>query len=743
MVQLAPNWTVGNIDAVLLTKFRTFDVSDTNIYNFIMNDVAKAFNCVFTFDTELRTISAKMVDNATTISDIFLSFDNLIKSSSFSEKSDEITTCLSVYGGGSLDIRAVNPLGTDSVYDFTYYKTPLWMSQSLIDALTAWENLIILNQPGYAHQLTLMKGYNLNLILLKSDLTVLNSDYSVLEVTKKTLVQQGSNLDDINSQLANKQTEISAKQDAINVETRRLNVSISALKAINNAVSFDSNFSELQLLELNNFIYQNTFKDENIIQTDSMNDVEIQNAQQDLYDQALAVLAKVSQPRYEIEINSVNFTVLPEFSIITSQTELGTVVTCETEPDVFIQTLLLEIEITLDNPENFSILLSNRVRKDGAGFVYSDLMGQVVKTGASVAFDNYKWGNWDSDYKDTVSTFIISSLNTANNNLINNSNQEILINGSGLRGRTYNPVPSNIQYGGYDPTQMWLTSSVLAFSSDGFATSKLALGAVSTNDGIKYGLVAQVIVGNLIAGNTLTISNTREDGKPTNFILDQTGATLYNSSFTIENAKAKVLLNPDDAKIFRIQKNESTGWADKFWVDVEGNVHFSGDLSGATGTFSGALSGATGTFSGDISGASGRFTGTIFADKLDGSVKVSYNQLTDIPADKITTGTMSGSRVYGGSVGFDTGYITSRDNVVYIQGHTGVAINSNSATIAVSDKIYTIGTLAIEGTMSIEGRVVVVGGSYPGDGVSVGYTVNTPYGTKVLKFSKGILTGYT
>jgi len=62
---------------------------------------------------------------------------------------------------------------------------------------------------------------------------------------------------------------------------------------------------------------------------------------------------------------------------------------------------------------------------------------------------------------------------------------------------------------------------------------------------------------------------------------------------------------------------------------------FSGDISAATGNFSGGLDAATGTFSGDISGANGTFTGTIRADKLYGLV--SYGQLTDIPANQITS----------------------------------------------------------------------------------------------------------
>jgi len=48
-------------------------------------------------------------------------------------------------------------------------------------------------------------------------------------------------------------------------------------------------------------------------------------------------LGRVSQPRYEINIDSVNYLILPEFSVFTVQTALGSVVIAEINPDEFIE----------------------------------------------------------------------------------------------------------------------------------------------------------------------------------------------------------------------------------------------------------------------------------------------------------------------------------------------------------------------------------------------------------------------
>lgn len=758
MLQLAPNWTVGSVDTSLLVKYRTFNVSDSTVYNVLTSDVANAFECIFVFDTVLRKVSAIAYENATSQTDIFLSFDNLIDNASVSEKTDEITTCLSVYGGGTLNIRGVNPLGTDKIYDFSYYSNTDWMSAGLVLALQNWNSLLDIQQPIYADNLTLLKTYNQEIIVLRSTLTQLNSDYLSLEGVKKLRVQTGESLTSINAQLASKQLEIDAQQVLINNKQLQIDSVTLTLQTINDLVSFEntSNFTPAQLLELNNFIYENTYQNENIIQTDSMTTVEVQDAQQDLYDQAQVVLSRISQPRYEIEFDAINYTELSEFDVFTEQTELGMVVSADLDAGI-IETVLLEMSLSFDNPEDFSMTFSNRLRLDNGNFMYSDLFGNVVKTGSAVSFDSLKWSNWENNYKDDVTTFITSALDTTTNNLINNSNQEILINQNGLRGRTLNPDTNQ-----YDPTQVWLTSSVLAFTDDGFETSKLALGSVETDAGTKFGLVAEVIFGNLLAGNTLTISNENN-----NFILDGTGATLNNAKFNIQTTNTKITIDPTATKNFVIQKNEGGTFVDKFWVDNAGNVNFSGILSGASGTFSGSVTASVGNIgtlvidsqglktpdgvnylrgNGDlkwgglsISGGSATFTGNIYADKLVGAV--SYSQLTDIPASKITSGTMSGNRIYGGTA--TVGQVTLGSASIYSVGSNLEMITTGTISMSSSSG----GAISAGGGVNISGgnlfiysSNIYVSGSYPGYGRNAAIYL-TNY-SKYMYFSNGILTGW-
>lgn len=124
---------------------RTFDIDDSTIYDFLINDVQKSFNCFITFDIENKLINAYSVNNESYIrrpTDLFLSYDNLIKSSEFTELTDEIATSLYCYGGGGLSIYEINPLGSKVIYDFSYFKTKDWMTDHLISGINKWEEKI-------------------------------------------------------------------------------------------------------------------------------------------------------------------------------------------------------------------------------------------------------------------------------------------------------------------------------------------------------------------------------------------------------------------------------------------------------------------------------------------------------------------------------------------------------------------------------------------------------------------------
>jgi hypothetical protein len=100
LISYAPGWTIDYVDPALATLYRTFDISDSTIYNLLMTDVEEAYQCVFTFDSIAKTVSAYSTTTATTNTDIYMSYNNLIEEISINEVTEELVTAgVSVQNG--------------------------------------------------------------------------------------------------------------------------------------------------------------------------------------------------------------------------------------------------------------------------------------------------------------------------------------------------------------------------------------------------------------------------------------------------------------------------------------------------------------------------------------------------------------------------------------------------------------------------------------------------------------------
>ena len=768
VLALLPTWSAGHIDLTIANKYRTFNITDTTVYSFLMNDCEKAFECVFLFDTENKTINVYDVHTALGSTDIFLSYENLIKTSSMIEITDELVTSLYCTGGGNVSINVVNPLGTSTVYNFDYYKNINWMSQGLIDALNTWESLIATNQPTYAIMLSDYRTKQFEMITLQNELVQLQAEYDTIEGQIKVKIQAHQGIGALNTQLKAKNVEIVDKRAEIVAKQAEIDALLISIKAVNTALSFSTNFTTDQYNKLSEFIIENTYNNANLIVTDLTTTVEYQDTAQELYNEGLSVLSRVSLPRYEFKVDTANFLAIPEFIQFSNQLELGTTVTVDINGLYTIVPVLLEIVLSYDDPTVFTLTFSNRLRLDGNNFQYADLMGQVVTTGSTVAGNAIQWSNWDNNYKDAVSTFITSALDSSKNAVINASNQEIVINGNGLKGRTQLTDGS----GGYDPNQVWLTSNLLVFTSDNWDTASLALGQIDYNGNTIFGLVADAVVGKLLAGNSLQITNYNALTGATNFILDENGAVLYNSSFTVENDTNAIIINPNQSTAnglvtqgITIQSKASGVWENVFYTDVQGNLILKGSLQVGDGTIGGwyitptKLYDTHGNYIGSdgnvklggmtLTPGSARFQGDIYANALYGRVVDTANYVNGsifpaaidhLDAKLITTGTMIADHIYSGVMKGPGGIkldVNRADGIPELSGDGGVTLYVNGETtgmLQVRNQYNNLkGYTNMYGGIEFHDKVRVTGG---GEGVTHAFTL--PDGS-VLNFVRGIL----
>lgn len=268
-------------------------------------------------------------------------------------------------------------------------------------------------------------------------------------------------------------------------------------------------------------------------------------------------------------------------------------------------------------------------------------------------------------------------------------------------------------------------------TDDNWETTKLAIGFINDT----YSVNAEVIAGTILAGENLIISNTGGT-----FTVDGKGATMTNGSISTQlkdsdgNVASEIVLNPEQGFSISNMKSEDE---DKrvFYADTQGNLHFKGDLTGATGSFSGKLEAATGTFSGYLIGneiyVPNRDKSNFSVDKdgymtcknanINGTINggtlncenltingLSFEDLIDnltpdqmeaikIDADQITAGIISTDRLQVSKIAF---YDTDGDPYNnYIQcGSDGITIHCNTGEIEIGRPGQTV---AINGDLSL------------------------------------------
>ena len=138
-----PEWRIGDVDVSLWHKERTFSQDRVSVYDFLMNNVAETFGCVFEWDTITRTLNVYEeaedgIEEDNTIqtrwaTDVFISKDNLASEVAVKYSADNIKTKLTVTGGEDLNIREVN-LDRNEIMNLSFYHTLDWMEQDLFEA---------------------------------------------------------------------------------------------------------------------------------------------------------------------------------------------------------------------------------------------------------------------------------------------------------------------------------------------------------------------------------------------------------------------------------------------------------------------------------------------------------------------------------------------------------------------------------------------------------------------------------
>lgn len=562
IVETLPLWSIGEVDETVANKWRTFEDVDTslNCHSFLLENIQEAFECIIIFDCAKRVINVYDQDKYIKQTDIHITKHDLINSLNVTENADDLYTAISVLGGENISIAALNPLGTNVIYNFDYYLD--WMTPGLSEKVKKWQASVdeqtsdyyTLNV-RYYEQLEKANTLNLQIKALETQIkmyercrdnivaeggTTLVDDYNTIIVENGgTAISISEEIEETLASIDNLIAECESKQENTVTELDRVNVLLviyqEDIAKIRNELAITSYFTEDEQGELSHYIFEGSYTDEYVTITDIMSYSERFEQMKTLYNRAKNRLSRVSQPTQEFNIDVENFIFAKEFARWSEQLETGCLINVELDTNNIASLFLSAMTINYDD-RSLSMTFGNRFNKFDPKSLFDNVLGSVSKSANTLNYIKeilYPIKNGDfNNMKEALQTARDITMNSA----LSSQDEEVIIDGSGYTSKKL------LDNGAYDPRQIKITGKNIVFTDDAWDTCKTAIGELLFGDGSSsYGINAATIIGDMIIGNNLRI-------------VDSKG----NDIFTVVDDKVASSVGDVESKLTEVeQKNDS------------------------------------------------------------------------------------------------------------------------------------------------------------------------------------------
>lgn len=549
------SWKVGTIDAEVQwidavqsngeTK-RTLELNDSNALDAILQ-IAEAFRAIVVWDTNNKTVSFKNINNIGSYRGMSVNYGRLLKSINRTRTTDELVTRMYAFGHEDLTIAGVNPTGQMYIEDFSFFMYPFrrdankvvlessyFMSDALCHALLNHQELVqTYSAQIYALMSTLLDKqleYQTEMTTLQN----LQSDLQSIDYRLDTAkaVEDAGLISSISAERASKQAEVTAQQsrlDALNTELQGYEDDIENLRSrIANEAGFTTALHE----ELNYYIIEREWRDDRYINAD------------ELYNDAIKRFAELREPKVVITVDIENLFEIIEEQYYWDKLALGELIKIN-YPQMNLEYMARIIEINYDfDGRSISITIANTEK---TGDEYDRIKELLSKSQtASTILDNYKY-KWDriQGVEDEVYRLINSEWDANKRKIIAGVNNKVEIGNRGIIIR--NPdMPNEV---------IIMQSGIIALSMDDGETWKTAIKP--------DGIIAERIIGNLIAGRNLIITN----GSKT-FTVDEDGVKIVGASLEITGGLPVEQLDQDYVNSVRIELTEAKEAVDALEQEV-------------------------------------------------------------------------------------------------------------------------------------------------------------------------------
>ena len=132
-------WTIGHVDTALKgLRGRIFQIDSQDVYSFLTQEAAKAYKCVFIFDTIKKTINAYQVDSLGKYLNVELNRRNLLNSVTIESQRDYSYTQFQVAGGNDEATISYVNFGSETIENLSYYMANGQLSPDYLDRYNSY-----------------------------------------------------------------------------------------------------------------------------------------------------------------------------------------------------------------------------------------------------------------------------------------------------------------------------------------------------------------------------------------------------------------------------------------------------------------------------------------------------------------------------------------------------------------------------------------------------------------------------
>lgn len=554
------SWKIGYIDGSLETQYRAFDVSQQTLLQFIY-EMAEMFNAVLYWDSKNKTVSFYKHENLGVNKGLYISDKRYLKQIMESIDFDTVCTRLKCYGRNSLTFNEISPTGQNYIENFSAFMYPYsetitdeandtyvvnshshYMSDGLCHAIIKYNKFVESKKGQFTTLLNQKDTLNLQYSTLNNELIVLQAEYAQILDNLDIANANNQPTSDILIQKSAKETQISNKQDEMNTVRANLTTNQNSITALMNSLALQNHFTQEQILERNNYIIVREYTNNNIITA------------QDLYDAGMKALDNLIYPPVNITLDIVNFLKVVKCQYDWDKLEIGNIITLS-YPNfgIHIEAKILGIQINYEtNSINLEIGNYKRLQND------EDYLKQMLYKSHSTSTQvdmNKMWWDETQNNKTAVGELLNNIWDANARQIKAGINESIEI---GKRGIIIKDPNDSMNY-------LVAQHGILAITNDNGNSWKNAI--------TKNGIIGERIIGNIIAGEDLTITTQNGD-----FLVNQLGVQISNLtlSLTRSDNKTKVLIDATNG--IKIQSNNGSTWEDVLSFDGNGKGLFRGNL---------------------------------------------------------------------------------------------------------------------------------------------------------------------